>query len=73
MKTVLIQLGLLVNSVQTVIEGTGENVNATPPNARLRIIDLGRGGADATETQLGEELELRITVDSPYSKYKNIY
>lgn len=37
------------------------NSTAVPPTVRLRILD--RSGREASETQLGEDLELRIDID----------
>lgn len=38
------------------------------PTARLRILDLARGGTEASETMLGEELEMRVDIYPPFSK-----
>lgn len=56
--------------VQNVIEGFGNNNNATyPPTAVMRIVDVGRGGPAASQIELGDELELQIFVNSLYSKF----
>lgn len=51
------------------IEGYGNYNNATyPPTAVMRIVNVGRGGEIASQTELGDELELQIFVTPPYSK-----
>ncbi|XP_075211258.1 uncharacterized protein LOC142318737 isoform X2 [Lycorma delicatula] len=58
--------GVSEPSVQNVITGNGSNL-LEPATARLVVLDLSNGGQVATETQLGEELQLRIDVDPPYN------
>ncbi len=57
------------NSIQSSIENEVGNISSVSPTARLRILDLGQGGAEASETILGEELELRVDIYPPYSEF----
>ncbi|XKL62628.1 hypothetical protein PGB90_002461 [Kerria lacca] len=59
--------GVAEPSVQTSIVNEVPNATNVSPTARLRILDLGRGGAEASETVLGEELELRIDIYPPFN------
>lgn len=59
-----------LSPVQNVIEGYGSYNNATyPPSAQMRVVDVGRGGVPASQTELGDELELQIFVNPSYSEY----
>lgn len=54
--------------VQTSITNEGPEISSMSPIARLRVLDLSKGGTEAAETMLGEELELRIDIHPPFSK-----
>lgn len=58
----------MYSRIQTSIINESSNISHVSPTARLRVLDLGQGGAEASETVLGEELELRIDIYPPFSK-----
>lgn len=58
--------GVAEPPVQTSVS-EAENVSNISPTARLRILDLARGGTEASETMLGEELEMRVDIYPPFN------
>ncbi|XP_065225772.1 uncharacterized protein LOC135849316 [Planococcus citri] len=57
--------GVAEPPVQTAITHEDSEISSISPIARLRILDLSKGGTEAGETMLGEELELRIDIHPP--------
>ncbi|KAI5754565.1 hypothetical protein M8J77_009596 [Diaphorina citri] len=61
--------GVAEPKVQTGIhaDSTHSLPSSITPHAHLRIVDLQHGGLEASETQLGQDLELAIDIEPPFN------
>uniref|UniRef100_A0A8D9F324 ZP domain-containing protein n=1 Tax=Cacopsylla melanoneura TaxID=428564 RepID=A0A8D9F324_9HEMI len=60
---------MLFRRVQTGIhaDNTHNLPSSITPHAHLRIVDIQHGGLEASETQLGQDLELAIDIEPPFN------